>query len=220
MEQPETMRDFFNARADIYDTQQIQNIDGGSACYRDAAKFLPSGLETLLDLGCGTGLELEAVFARFPDVQVTGIDLAEKMLEKLREKYAGHSLFLINGSYFSTELGENRYDAVISIMSLHHFEPGIKMGLYRNILRSLRPGGVFLEGDYLVGTNDDAEEAELLAQRRKVQTDCHLTESFYHIDTPLTVTHETDLLVSAGFSTVRQVCGMGNNIMLLAQKPA
>ena len=217
MEQPETMRDFFNARAEIYDTQQLLNIDGGDACYRAAAGFLPPETRTLLDLGCGTGLELEAVFARFPGIYVTGIDLAEKMLEKLCKKYAGHHLRVINGSYFSTELGENQYDAVLSIMSLHHFEADAKAELYRNIFRALRPGGVFLEGDYMVGSNDDAVEAELLAQRRELQKDGLLTEEFYHVDILLIVAHETKLLQAAGFS-VHRVWGMENNIMLLAEK--
>lgn len=220
MEKPETMRDFFNTRAEIYDTQQVKNIDGGNKCYRVAAGFLPPNTQNLLDLGCGTGLELEAVFARFPAVSVTGIDLAEKMLAQLQKKYAGYSLNLINGSYFSAELGENRYDAAISIMSLHHFEADAKAGLYRSIFRSLRSGGVFLDGDYMIGSNDRTVEAELLAERRRMQTDCHLTKSFYHVDTPLTVKHETELLLSVGFSDVRQVWGIGNNIMLLAEKGA
>lgn len=214
----ETMRDFFNARAEQYDLQQVKNIDGGSECYRVTADFLPPDPQTLLDLGCGTGLELESVFSRFPNIKVTGIDLAEKMLEKLREKYAGHRICLINASYFSTDLGQNRFDAAISIMPLHHFEADAKAGLYRKIYRSLRPGGVFLEGDYMIGSDDSTAEMEFLEERRKLQQNFHLTEKFYHYDTPFTVKHETSLLRSAGFSAVQRVWGIENNVMLLAEK--
>lgn len=218
MEQLETMRDFFNTRAEIYDTQQLLNIDGGDACYRAAADFLPPDAGTLLDLGCGTGLELAAVFARFPAMRVTGIDLAEKMLEKLREKYAGRPLELICGSYFSTEFGENCFDAALSIMSLHHFEAEAKTELYRRILRALRPGGAFLEGDYLLAENDPAQEAALLAEGRRLREARGRDGEFYHFDTPFTVRHETELLLAAGFSSVRRVWGVGNNVMLLAEK--
>lgn len=212
------MRDFFNTRAEQYDLQQVKNIDGGSECYRAAAGFLPADTRDLLDLGCGTGLELKSVFSRFPNIKVTGIDLAEKMLEKLREKYACRKISLINASYFSTDLGQNRFDAAISIMSLHHFEADAKARLYRKIYRSLRPGGVFLDGDYMIGSDDGAVEMKFLEERRKLQRDFHLTEKFYHYDTPFTVKHETSLLRSAGFFAVQQVWGIENNIMLLAKK--
>lgn len=214
----ETMQDFFNTRAEQYDAQQVKNIDGGSECYRVAAEFLPPDTRDLLDLGCGTGLELESVFSRFPNIKVTGIDLAEKMLERLREKYAGHRICLINDSYFSTDLGQNRFDAAISVMSLHHFEADAKAGLYRKIYRSLRPGGVFLEGDYMICSDDSTAEMKFLEERRKLQQDFHLTEKFYHYDTPFTVKHEVSLMQSAGFSTVQRVWGIENNVMLLAKK--
>ena len=53
------------------------------------AALLPEGCGPLLDLGCGTGLELDRVFARWPELAVTGVDLCAAMLEKLREKQAG-----------------------------------------------------------------------------------------------------------------------------------
>lgn len=120
-ESPERMDEFFNTRADIYDTQHIKKIDGGKECYYEIARHIPSNTKMLLDLGCGTGLELEPIFNRFPNIQVTGIDLSAKMLEKLSQKYSGRSIQLVNDSYFTADLGIKQYDTVISIMSFHHF---------------------------------------------------------------------------------------------------
>jgi predicted TPR repeat methyltransferase len=39
----------------------------------------PDGIQTLLDLGCGTDLELEEIFRHNSDVHVTGIDLTQAM---------------------------------------------------------------------------------------------------------------------------------------------
>ena len=47
-----------------------------------------TSINSLLDIGCGTGLELASIYQKFPNVKITGIDLSKDMLEKLRVKYA------------------------------------------------------------------------------------------------------------------------------------
>ena len=39
-----------------------------------------------LDLGCGTGLELEEYFRYNPEADITGIDLSDAMLKVLKQK--------------------------------------------------------------------------------------------------------------------------------------
>jgi predicted TPR repeat methyltransferase len=39
----------------------LNNVAGLAEGYTELVKHIPSGTETLLDLGCGTGLELEAM---------------------------------------------------------------------------------------------------------------------------------------------------------------
>ena len=43
--------------------------------YRALPDFFPFAMRDLLDLGCGTGLELESLFPVFPDLRVTAVDL-------------------------------------------------------------------------------------------------------------------------------------------------
>lgn len=112
----------------------------------------------ILDLGCGTGLELENYFKFNPTATVTGIDLATKMLETLKSKFKDKDITLINDSYFDVELGENKYDAVVSVESLHHFTKDKKSNLYKNIFKSLKFGGYFLLTDYF-SKNDIEEKA-------------------------------------------------------------
>ncbi|MBC8831393.1 class I SAM-dependent methyltransferase, partial [Escherichia coli] len=68
--------------------------------YAHIADYFNSELDTLLDIGCGTGLELEAIYRRFPNASVTGIDLSKNMLEKLNEKYKNKEIELILADYF------------------------------------------------------------------------------------------------------------------------
>ena len=61
------------------------------------------------DLGCGTGLELDRIFERFPDLAVTGIDLSPDMLERLARKHEGKRLTLICADYFGCDLGDRAF---------------------------------------------------------------------------------------------------------------
>lgn len=215
---PEKMQEFFNNRVDIYDTQQIKNIDGGEKCYQEIACHIPLHTNRLLDLGSGTGLELESIFRKFPEVNVTCIDLADKMLEKLSEKYSAHSVHLVNDNYLTADLGKHEFDAVVSIMSFHHFTHTQKLKLYSSIFECLKPNGVFIECDYMIASNDSQLEKQYLMERQELLLNHHLPESLYHYDIPFTVDHEQSLFQQAGFQLVRKVWGIGNNIMLCGQK--
>jgi tRNA (cmo5U34)-methyltransferase len=215
---PEKMQEFFNNRADIYDTQQIKNIDGGKKCYQEIARYIPLHTQRLLDLGSGTGLELESIFRKFPEVDVTCMDLADKMLEKLSEKYSDYSIHLVNDNYLTADLGKQEFDAAVSIMSFHHFTHAQKLKLYSNIFQCLKPSGVFIECDYIIGSNDSQLEKQYLTEREKLLSCCHLPESLYHYDIPFTIDHERLLLQQAGFQSVKEVWGIGNNIMILGEK--
>jgi len=97
----EKMGDFFDNSLDIYDEHQLNCIDSAREFFRFTAKCLPSDTDcTILDLGCGTGLELESYFAINASAIVTGIDMAPGMLNRLKEKFVNKKINLILGSYF------------------------------------------------------------------------------------------------------------------------
>ena len=56
----EKMSDFFENRLDGYDEHMMTNIESATEFYPFTASLLPTdGNSRILDLGCGTGLELE-----------------------------------------------------------------------------------------------------------------------------------------------------------------
>ena len=145
----EKMGAFFDARLEGYEEHQLTAIEGAREFYPFTAGLLPAEPGArVLDLGCGTGLELEGYFARNPAAAVTGIDLAPGMLEALRRKFPGKDLTLILGSYFDAELGEGVFDAAVSVESLHHFTKAEKIPLYEKLHRALKPCGYFILTDY------------------------------------------------------------------------
>ena len=150
----ETMSDFFAARVEGYDEHMINNVEGCREGYVKMASLIPQNTQKLLDLGCGTGLELDEIFKRFPDVEVVGIDLTREMLDKLRLKHPKKNMQLICSDYFKTEFGTNKFDCAVSFETMHHFTPETKIELYRRIYNAVKPGGCYIECDYMVDPKD------------------------------------------------------------------
>lgn len=211
----ETMSGFFDRRVDSYE----DHMRPWRAYYRWLGELIPAQAETLLDLGCGTGLELDEIFRLHPDIRVTGIDLAPGMLARLREKHPERKLTLTVGDYLTVPLAPCAFDVAVAFETLHHFPPETKLGLFRRIFAALRPGGMLLEGDY-IAESDEMETYlfQELARRRARQ---HVPEgTFVHFDTPLTLAHELPLLSQAGFTAeVLGYRGEDNTPMIRAIKP-
>ncbi|WP_346871072.1 methyltransferase domain-containing protein [Clostridium sp. UBA5119] len=79
----EEMRSFFNLRAEGYEKHMEESINSFEEYYKLVSftlKYTEEVIE-ILDLGCGTGLELEEIFNKAPNARVTCIDLSEEMLK-------------------------------------------------------------------------------------------------------------------------------------------
>ncbi len=207
----EEMSGFFTARIEGYE----EHMSIWKKSYERFAKLLPQGCEKILDLGCGTGLELDEIYKIYPDISVTGVDLCQSMLDKLAKKYINPPK-MICMDYFKYDMGIEKWDAIISFESLHHFLPEKKKMLYQTIYHALKQGTVFLLGDYVACC---IEEEELLhkvyfEKRMKFQIP---DEQFVHFDIPLTLKHEIELLYSVGFSDI-QVCDHMEEAMIIIAK--
>ena len=151
----EKMGEFFDSRLDGYEEHQLNCIESANDFYPFTAGCLPQAPGTrILDLGCGTGLELGYYFGMVPSAEVTGIDLAPGMLQELRDKFPEKKMTLVMGSYFDVPLGEGIFDAAVSVESLHHFTKEEKIPLYAKIRRALKTGGYFIITDYFAGSED------------------------------------------------------------------
>ena len=216
----EKMGEFFEARLNGYEEHQMTSIDSAGEFYPFTADCLPKAPDTcVLDLGCGTGLELGYYFEIVPTAKVTGIDLSPGMLAALRAKFPEKSLTLIAGSYYDVPFGENAFDAAVSVESLHHFSKEEKIPLYEKLRKALKPGGYFILTDYFAASDEEEgfRRAELL---RLKQEQGIKDDAFYHYDTPLTVVHETEALLSAGFSSVTVLGNWGPTYTLRADVKA
>jgi ubiquinone/menaquinone biosynthesis C-methylase UbiE len=100
----------------------------------------------ILDVGCGTGRLLRKAATRWPKARLVGVDLAEGMIEIARCMTPGAE-FVVSGAE-TLPLPDESVDAAISTISFHHWQDQTA-GL-RNVVRVLRPGGVFCLADIVL----------------------------------------------------------------------
>lgn len=214
----EKMSEFFDNRIDGYDEHMMTCIESAEEFYPYTAECLPVGNNVnVLDLGCGTGLELEYYFKINPTASVTGIDLTESMLNVLKKKFTDKNLNLILGSYFDLPFGIEIYDAAVSVESLHHFTKEEKIPLYAKLHKALKDNGYFILTDYFaLSEEDERTYREELLRLKKLQGIAD--NEFYHYDTPLTVKHEKEALINAGFSSVDVLGSWGNTYTIRVSK--
>ncbi len=214
----EKMGVFFSARIDGYDRHMLTEIEGAEEFYPYTAALLPRERgANVLDLGCGTGLELEYYFALNSEASVVGIDLSADMLAALKRKFSDRKIKLICGSYFDVPFEEGSFDAAVSVESLHHFTAAQKLKLYKKLNSALTHSGYFVLTDYFAESQEAERfyfsELERLKSRQGLEPD-----AFYHYDTPMTAEHEIELLREAGFSDARILRSWNSTRTILARR--
>ena len=214
----EKMADFFENRLDGYDEHMMSNIESADEFYPFTAKQLPTTENYhILDLGCGTGLELEEYYLLNPSARITGIDLSQGMLSTLKKKFADKDITLICGSYFDVPFGMSLFDGAVSVESLHHFTKVEKVPLYTKLHKALKDGRYFVLTDYFSLTDEEEQmHRQNLIELKAAQGISD--DEFYHYDTPLTVRLETEALLDAGFSSVEVLKNWGATYTIKAVK--
>lgn len=188
-ERNQKVRAFFNEKIDTYDDVHKEFMQTKTVL----ADNLDKDVKRILDLGAGTGLELIHLFELFPKADVTVIDITENMLDKLKQRSFADHVTTICGDFFEVPFGE-KYDAVISTSALHHFKKEEKMKLYKKIFECLRNNGEFINCDYIALTQE-IEDEQLYELEHNMDDD-------KHIDIPLTVENELEILKTVGFEDV------------------
>ena len=188
-ERDQQYRNFFNEKIDTYDDDH--------SIFMETKKELGDNLDKdairILDLGAGTGLELIHLFEVQPNAQVTVIDISEKMLEKLKTRSFSNQVTTICGDFFEVDFGKG-YDAVISTSALHHFKKDEKLRLYKKVLECLKENGQFINCDRIAVTKEEEDEQLYLLENEY--------DNYKHIDIPLTVDNELEVLNQVGFQEI------------------
>ena len=147
-QEPRVLRDMFSGLARRYDlVNRILSL-GRDASWRLA---LARGLKIieppgrLLDLAAGTGDQIVAAKKLWPNLAVTGLDLAPDMLALARPKLAAlppPAPELIVGDALNPPFAEAGFDSVSISFGLRNISR--RRELFAQVRRILKPGGRFL----------------------------------------------------------------------------
>lgn len=209
---PTLMGEFFDKVSPDYDKVHTSHIDGGEDYYRAVAIPITPTEDPLkvLDIGCGTGLELEEIFDKVPNATVSCVDLSAKMLEQLQHRFNDSKCKVTVSceSYLSFKYPQNEFDYIIASATLHHLLDEEKLKLFPNLCRSLKNSGSFILGDYYVSPEEAKEKSSIYQDL--VVNGYDLSDGKYHIDIPTTSANEMTLLTMSGFKRIKKVWESSN----------
>ena len=108
------------------------------------------GSETVVDIGCGTGVLLIEVAKNHPKANLIGIDPDEMVLGIAKQRFdkLGINAKLFQEYAEKLSLENNSVDLVISSLVFHHFPNEIKQTACNEIYRILKPGGRVAIADF------------------------------------------------------------------------
>ncbi|WBQ03966.1 class I SAM-dependent methyltransferase [Kribbella sp. CA-293567] len=104
-----------------------------------------------VDLACGPGSISARATRRFPQTEITGLDLDPFLLEIARQTTASAQVRFAEADLrtpgWDAVLGDGQVDAVCSATALHWLDPADLEAVAQTLGRRIRPGGVFLNAD-------------------------------------------------------------------------
>lgn len=206
------LKEHFNREAEAFDKQVLKNIPKYPEMITALINAIPDKKENpkILDLGCGTGNITLKVLEKFPNAQITCLDLSENMIKIAKNKLEQYeSIEYIIGDFTKTEITE-KYDAIISSLALHHIpNDKEKQEMYHAIYEALNESGVFYNADVIQGNSQYNEELNNNVAARDMLDNGSTQEEISELngkrdanDIPTTIYNHIKMLETVGFKEI------------------
>lgn len=137
---------YYRFHAQIYDATRWSFLFGRESLL-DKIPDLPSQPH-ILEIGCGTGKNIERLSYYFPDASIVGIDLSSDMLQKAEKRLGStNSVELRLGQYGEHSFSYDSFDLILVSYSLTMFDENIEE-IFEQICKELKPNGYIATVDF------------------------------------------------------------------------
>ncbi|WP_134703097.1 class I SAM-dependent methyltransferase [Ammoniphilus sp. YIM 78166] len=179
----------------------------------------------ILDIGAGTGLFSAFMLKKYPNANLTLIDISEKMLEVAKSRFLNHpNVKYITDDYTKYNFDET-YDLVISSLSIHHLTNTEKKDLYRHIFTTMKSNSLFINADQVLGDTPYLDSLYKEEWRRKVENSKLSKEEILNayertkLDKMSTLDEQLNWLKEIGFTDLDCIYKNFNFVVILGRKP-
>lgn len=153
------VKDAFNKGSEEYDNYRKHAIPYMNIFYQTAIDQTKGyNQPEILDLGAGTGILTEMIHKQYPKSSITLIDMSSEMLEKAKKKFSNKNNFKYIEADYTTYEFPQKYDIIISSLSIHHLTDNEKQKLYQKIYDNLKENGIFVNADQVRGRTSLTEK--------------------------------------------------------------
>jgi tRNA (cmo5U34)-methyltransferase len=160
MSPPPTVAEHFDAWSARYDAE----IRGDVPRYDEIQDTVASLISLrpphrALDLGVGTGTTALRILEAIPQAHLVGIDVSSEMLGRARQRLRTHrGRWTLRQSDIAAPQLDGMFDAIVSVLTVHHLWPDEKRHLFARLWEHLAPAGIFVLADVFLPATDRARQ--------------------------------------------------------------
>ncbi len=198
----------FDHTAATYDVDRARLIPGHDAFYAWAIHLIPTTATRILDLGAGSGILTAFIRRAFPNAHIHLLDFSAPMLELAKKRLGNDPNLSFEVADYTTATLPDNLDAIVSALSVHHLDDTAKQTLFTRAQAALKPAGVFINADQVLGPTPELEarykQLWLDQVRANGATEQQVTDSLYRQqeDRCAPVANQLNWMRSAGFVNV------------------
>lgn len=140
------IRNYYRWQSKMYDATRWAFLFGREELINRVPELRPE--PRILEIGCGTGKNLQLLQFLYPDAQIFGIDLSPAMLKKAEQNLgADHNITLINQAYGVEPFKHSNFDLILCSYSLTMMGQAIHT-IFDHIHKDLSPKGFVAVVDF------------------------------------------------------------------------
>ena len=120
------------------------------------SKFTSMNPDSIIDLGCGGGKNVQELMKKYPNAKMTAVDYSEVSVEcskkRNKEEIKKGRCKVVQGDVSKLNLKDNTYDLATAFETVYFWPGPVKS--FKEVFRILKPDGIFVIVNESDGTND------------------------------------------------------------------